>query len=441
MQKGAKDGGAGGADKGGGDARLAQWIALQSKTRKMETSKFEELYLSKQKGLPALMHKVLGFEGGANGGEEEDGEVEAQMQALLELCEEVGDASGWFAGGYKEMKSTFGEEWLKVERRVEAMTLLVVTREDMLDFARQSARAEEAVAPASFAGAPPTSHAKPTAFKPGDEAAWTAALGKTREQLALKRRKWGDVSESLTQWKAAGLTLAPRLITSAIDALLRAVRDSARGVVGNARGMLEAHPAPGEGEKPVERPAGERAAFSEVRELVKTALREMLETAEYARLPARAATLCLAAARELVCADCALLQRQLARGLVPSSMVQKAFDASLRNLKLLSKIESLCIGKGVRALIPAPPADASVVAVGKQELGGKVMELTDTLLRRVLETFEALDGLGRDKELMGWLVFGCGFINAVLGLVGDTKDSKVEALLASFMALESKLAK
>ncbi|KAJ1487950.1 hypothetical protein T484DRAFT_1888244 [Baffinella frigidus] len=319
-----------------------------------------------------------------------------------------------------------------------------------------------------------------------------AALGKTREQLALKRRKWGDVSESLTQWKAAGLTLAPRLITSAIDALLRAVRDSARGVVGNARGMLEAHPAPGEGEKPVERPAGERAAFSEVRELVKTALREMLETAEYARLPARAATLCLAAARELVCADCALLQRQqgglcaltahfcsarervsedlvaLARGLVPSSMVQKAFDASLRNLKLLSKIESLCIGKGVRALIPAPPADASVVAVGKQELGGKVMEmteslprrdsndslggavwelggkvmeLTDTLLRRVLETFEALDGLGRDKELMGWLVFGCGFINAVLGLVGDTKDSKVEALLASFMALESKLAK
>ena len=31
--------------------------------------------------------------------------------------------------------------------------------------------------------------------------------------------------------------------------------------------------------------------------------------------------------------------RQLARGLVAPTLVQKAFDASLRNLKLLSKIE------------------------------------------------------------------------------------------------------
>ena len=35
----------------------------------------------------------------------------------------------------------------------------------------------------------------------------------------------------------------------------------------------------------------------------------------------------------------------------------------------------------------------------------------------------------------------CGFINAVLAAAGDATDARVRALLAAFMALESRLAK
>ena len=68
-----------------------------------------------------------------------------------------------------------------------------------------------------------------------------------------------------------------------------------------------------------------------------------------------------------------------------------------------------------------------------QQLSCYLEEVTDCLLRHILSEFDAssaASGQGeerQDKELIGWLVLGCNFMNAVMNLVGEMKDAKVSS--------------
>ena len=96
-----------------------------------------------------------------------------------------------------------------------------------------------------------------------------------------------------------------------------------------------------------------------------------------------------------------------------------------------------------RASLPLPPS-----------LSGLLVSATHSLLGNIVAAFEDSSkhsdrdtsaGAGASQcdegELVGWLVFGCGFINAVMVLVGDVKDGRMEELVATFVALEGRLNK
>lgn len=163
MLKRSKGEGAGEGGKArGGDLKLAQWVALQARTRKMSEEDFTALYKERQAGVPALLDEVMAFKG-----------EEAEEGVMASLCSRVSEASGWFPGGYKEIKAQHSEVWGKVERKVEGMLLLGAMTGDMVELTRGAATGRLEGADLHLSTA-------------------TLALCKAREALEGYKRRWGN---------------------------------------------------------------------------------------------------------------------------------------------------------------------------------------------------------------------------------------------------------
>jgi len=129
----------------------------------------------------------------------------------------------------------------------------------------------------------------------------------------------------------------------------------------------------------------------------------------------------LAVAYGVASADAALLLKLYATlGLkdLGKSAVLAAFDASLKTLKALDKVRSLCgkgSGGGARGHSRAGAERAGAVP---ESLSILLVMVSHALLAHIVGSFAADSS---ESELVSWLVFGCSFINVVMALVGDIK--------------------
>lgn len=219
---------------------MAQWIALQARARKISEQEFRDLAEAKQKQVQGVFDRVLAFSMGrppatnpvatlapagsevAKSGEgtgTQDpgvgGGVEEKEKELQELVVVASEVSDWFPGGSKEVKRTYASIWPQVERKVEAMTMLQVIRDDML----QVMRDDRLLIEQNDKNTHRSAHVSCAAARQGEPVAgagvgcgdlWKEVVGaeweegrvrKGREMLELKRRKWGDLSANLESFR------------------------------------------------------------------------------------------------------------------------------------------------------------------------------------------------------------------------------------------------
>eukprot|EP00960_Hanusia_phi_P039090 753746-Hanusia_phi.AAC.2 len=390
------------------DLKLKQWVALQAKSRKMTEEDFQQLAARKQEEVKGLIGRILEFHcrQGERGGEEE----------LQELASSFNDASSWFAGGFKELKAKHVESWQHVERKVESMILFSVMVADMQEGGGREA--QEALArllenPWDLAVG-------------GEEEERTEAMVRARDGLERRRRKWGDVRANLESFRKLGLEMEEEKVKAALKGTIAESCVAALRVVGAAREacgrseVVEEEGNKGRGKQ--------EERFALLREEVKSSMKLLQETCEYVGEEEASRELAYPVMAACLCAEVKLVQesygRRRRRG-ERGAEVLRDFEGSMRLFRTFEKMRSLCQGRRKGA--------------GGEKLGvpGKLAscleEVTDCLLRHVLSEFDASSSAcegeqweeRKDKELISWLVLGCNFMNAVMNLVGEMKDTKV----------------
>ena len=392
------------------DLKLKQWVALQAKSRKITEEEFQQLATKKQEEVKDLLTRILSFRcrQGEEGGEEE----------LQELTSSFNDASSWFAGGFKEVKGRHAENWQQVERKVESMMLFSVMVADMREGAGKEA--EESLAalledPWKLAAS-------------GEDDERVEGLVRAREGLEKRRRRWGDVRANLESFRKLGLELEEEEVKSALRRTISESCMAAMMVVGAAReASTRSSEVAGEAEEDGEAVKG-RSKQEKIpvrREEVKSAMKRLLDTCEYVGEEGMAQELAYPVMAACLGAEVKLVQdsysRRRRRG-EKGTEVLRDFEGSMRLFRTFEKLRSLCSGRrrGEKLGIP-------------QQLSCYLEEVTDCLLRHILSEFDAssaASGQGeerQDKELIGWLVLGCNFMNAVMNLVGEMKDAKVSS--------------
>ena len=451
----------------GEDPKVAQWVALQARSRKMSENEFRELAVTRQGEVDSVFERLLAFSlpsvTADAGAEQRAGEQdkESEMEKLVTAVNEVAE---WFPGGSKEVKRRFSK-YASVERKVEAMALLQVVRDDMrlLLAVGVGSEGEEggrkgyvaAAAAARSSGSDIWEEVKGVEGEVGK-------VGRAKELLETKMRKWGDLREALPNFGQLGLSIDIDLVGKALVALEGECVAACRSLVAATRGIVDESEvsagasgeraavranANGEQGKAIEEAREDRAqermhnARTECFEALKL-LYSCREFVSSFKMPgsagankgiaANAAAQVLDVAHGLASADIALLLKIYGSpALRPSgkAAVTKMFDVSLKTLKWLDKVRVLCAkAMGTRASVPA-------------SLSALLVSATHALLGHIVAAFESCHKGSKDSEgeLIGWLVFGCGFINVVMGLVGDVKDARMEELISTFMSLQDKL--
>lgn len=210
-----EEGGSGGGSKGGNvDLKLAQWVALQARTRKMTEDEFTELYTQKQSEVGALLDEVVAFEG--------DVAAEEEGVAMASLCSRVSDASGWFPGGYKEIKAKYEGKWCKVERKVEGMLLLGSMVCDMSALVNGGEISRLEGNDLSLGGA-------------------TVVMCKSREAIEGYRKRWGNAEDAKRNFEELGLCLDVEMMQLAIARIHGVASHPAHAISDLVKALVDAN--------------------------------------------------------------------------------------------------------------------------------------------------------------------------------------------------------